>query len=432
MVLGVGLAATAVAWRTLATLRSIDDAALQSQARLVADRLSTGADGRPVLRLPAELDATFRRTDERNVFLVYDAAGHPLLASDAQAVASITAVLPARQGFFRAAPSPGFRQGLVGVAIPAGPWRVAVAQAREQNEGLSRSLMRDFLLSALWLLLPIGAATVVMGVLTIRHGLRPLRNASTVAAQIEPGQAGIRLPSGELPGEVLPLVGAVNAALGRLEQALEAQRRFVGDAAHALRTPLAVLTARIDELADHPDAAELRGDAGRMARLVEQMLAMARLEEIPLDLSGEVDLHRVAVAVISELAPLAIAGGIVLSLHECDAAGPVTGNEPAVAVALRNLLDNALRHAPAGSAVEVEIAPRATMLVRDHGPGVPERERARIFARFHRSPTGRSGGAGLGLAIVARIAAAHGGAAWMEPRAGGGSVFVLRLSAATA
>ena len=89
----------------------------------------------------------------------------------------------------------------------------------------------------------------MIGVLTIRHGLRPLRNASAAATRIGPGRTGVRLPSERLPGEILPLVGAVNAALGRLEQALDAQRRFVGDAAHALRTPLTVLTTRIDELA---------------------------------------------------------------------------------------------------------------------------------------------------------------------------------------
>lgn len=430
MVLGVGLTATAVAWRTLATIGSIDDAALQSEARLVADQLSTGPDGGPVLHLPAELETTFRGTDERSVFVVYDAAGHARLASNPGAVASVTAALPPRDGFFRAAASEGFSEGLVGVVITAGRWRVAVGQAREQNEGLTRSLMRDFLLSALRLLLPIGAVTVLIGVLTIRQGLRPLRNASAAAARIGPGQTWVRLPSERLPGEILPLVGAVNAALGRLEEGLDAQRRFVGDAAHALRTPLAVLMARIDELTDQAAAAELRRDADRMARLVGQMLAMARLEELPLDLSGRVDLHRVAVEVISELAPLAIARGIELALRQGEAVAPVAGNEPAVALALRNLLDNALRHAPPGSTVEVESAAPATLLVWDRGPGVPEAERAGIFARFHRSPSGRSGGAGLGLAIVAEIAAAHGGAAWMEPRAGGGSVFVLRLNAA--
>ncbi len=112
MLVGVGLAATGVAWRTLATIRSIDDAALQSQARLVAGQLSTGPDGRPVLHLSAELEATFRRTDERSVFLVYDAAGHALLASDPRARSQASPRhCRRRTGFSGRRLHPGFRKG---------------------------------------------------------------------------------------------------------------------------------------------------------------------------------------------------------------------------------------------------------------------------------------------------------------------------------
>jgi two-component system, OmpR family, sensor histidine kinase TctE len=430
MIVAVGLAAAAVAWRTLATIRSIDGTALQSEARLVAGRLEPGADGRPILHLPAELEATFSRADERSLFIVYDAENHPLLSSDPNAVPAVTASLlpPPWTGFFRTPPTNAYPEGLVGVLIRSGNWRVVVAQARELNEGLFRSLLREFLESALWLLLPIGGITVLIGVLTLYHGLRPLHEASAAAGHVGPGQIGVRLPSAGLPAELTPLVGAVNAALGRLEAALDSQRRFVAEAAHALRTPLAVLTARIDELSDQSQAVELRADADRLARLIGQMLTMERLEEIPLDLTGQVDLHRVAVEVISELAPIAISRRIELALREPDLAlPPVPGNAAAVSLALSNLLDNALRHAPPGTLVEVTLAPPATLVVSDRGPGVPEAERERIFDRFHRSPGSRSGGAGLGLAIVAGIAAAHRGAAWVEPRPGGGAVFVLQI-----
>ncbi|MDE2515660.1 MAG: HAMP domain-containing histidine kinase [Rhodospirillales bacterium] len=429
---GVALGASAVAWRTLATISSVDDAALQSQARLVAEQLSTGPDGRPVLHLPAELEATFGRTDERAAFLVFDRAGHVLLASDPTTVPSVLAALdpPPWTGLFRAPPSPDYPNGMVGALIATRHWRVAVVQAHELNEGLARSLVRDFMFSTLWLLLPIGGATVLIGVLTIRHGLRSLRDASAAAAQVGRGQTGVRLPSAALPGEILPVVGAVNAALDRLEQALDAQRRFVADAAHALRTPLAVLTARIDELGDQREADDLRGDADRMARLVGQMLAMARLEELPLDVTAPVDLRAVAVAAVSEIAPLAISRGVELGLLDGPVVAPINGNAAALGIALANLLDNAIRHAPRGTAVEVAIEAPATIRVLDRGPGVPEAERSRIFARFHRAPGTRPGGAGLGLAIVAGIAAAHGGDAWVEAHAGGGAMFVMRLQPA--
>ena len=227
----------------------------------------------------------------------------------------------------------------------------------------------------------------------------------------------------------MPLVGAVNQALARLEQALAAQRRFVGAAAHALRTPLAVLTARIDTLPESGDAGALRADADRTTRLVGQMLTMARLEELPLELSTRINLHRAAVEAISSLAPLAISRRVELMLTEPPALPAVTGNHAAMVLALTNLLDNALAFAPPDSVVEVELAAPATIRVLDRGSGVPEAERDTIFERFHRGAGARPGGSGLGLAIVAEIATTHGGRAWVEPRDGGGAALVLQLEA---
>jgi two-component system sensor histidine kinase TctE len=431
MLAAVALAAAAVAWRTLATLRSLDDAALQSQARLVAGQLAAGPDGRPVLHLPGQLAAMFSASDGQSLFVVYDGKDVAAAASDPRAADIVRPFLPPRPraGLFRVPPSATYTDGLVGVVIPTGAWRVVVAQAQEQNEALIESLLREFLLSALWLLLPIGAATVLIGVLTIRHGLRPLREASAAAGRVGPDRPGVRLPIAGLPAEMLPLVGAVNKAVARLEQALDAQRRFVGAAAHALRTPLAVLTARIDALPNSPEAEALRADADRTTRLVGQMLTMARLEELPLDLSAGVELHRAAVEAISDIAPLAIGRRVELMLTEPPRLPPVAGNHAAIVLALGNLLDNALAYAPPASTVEVELAAPATIRVLDRGPGVSEAERAAIFGRFHRGPGAHPGGSGLGLAIVAEIAAAHGGTAWVEPREGGGAAFVLQLGA---
>lgn len=431
MLASVMLAAAAVAWRTVATVRSLDDAALQSQARLVAGQLSAGSDGRPVLSQPEPLAAVFSASDGQSLFIVFDGQDVPIAMTDSRAVALVRPFLPSRPqaGYFRVPPSATYPDGLLGIVRPVGAWRVVVAQAQEQNEALVESLLRDFLLSALWLLLPIGGATVLIGVLTIRHGLRPLREASVAAGRVGPSHPGVRLPGTGLPEELMPLVGAVNQALARLEQALAAQRRFVGAAAHALRTPLAVLTARIDALPESAEAEALRADADRTTRLVGQMLTMARLEELPLDLSARVNLHRVAVEAISDLAPLAIGRRVELMLTEPPALLAVTGNHAVIVLALTNLLDNALTYAPPDSTVEVELAAPATIRVLDRGPGVMEAERSAIFGRFHRGQRAHPGGSGLGLAIVAEIAAAHGGAVRAEPREGGGAVFVLQLGA---
>jgi len=442
LLLAIALAAGTVAWRTVATIRSLDDVALQSQARLVADQLSASPDGRPVLYMPPSLAAAFATSDGESLYMVFDGANRVLLASNPAAEALLAPYLPPppQTGLFRVPPSERYPAGLLGALITAGPngplgahpWRVVVAQAQEQQEALLASLLREFLVSTLWFLLPIGALTVLVGVLTTRHGLRPLRDASAAAARIGPQQAGMRLPETGLPGELAPLVGAMNGALARLERALDAQRRFVGEAAHALRTPLAVLTARIDALPKDsaPDtAAALGQDADRLARLVAQMLTMARLEELPLDVSGPVDLAEVAVEAISARALLAIRAGVELVLTRPDSPPAWQGNRDALVLALGNLIDNALTHAPRGTVVEVVVRPPARLSVLDRGPGVPEAERATIFTRFGRGRGAPAGGAGLGLAIVARIAAAHGGSARVEPREGGGAAFVIDLAA---
>jgi signal transduction histidine kinase len=319
---------------------------------------------------------------------------------------------------------------------PFGPVAVAVLQASEPREALIGTLLQEFLATAVWLLAPIALACVAIAVFTLRNGLRPLREASEAATRVGPAHPGLRLPTARLTRELMPLVSAVNEALARLERGLEVQRRFSAEAAHALRTPLAVLMARLDALPESvAEGADLRGDVERMARLVSQTLLMARLEGLPLAAKQEVDLREVAVEALSGLAPLAVRLGIDLALKE----GPsvkVAGNRASLVLALSNLLENALAHAPAGSEVAVEIAPISgggRIAVLDRGPGVAPAEAEAIFDRFRRGVrpakggSGAGTGAGLGLAIVAEIVRQHGGSARAQAREGGGAVFILEL-----
>ena len=305
---------------------------------------------------------------------------------------------------------------------------------REKIEHILKVLPGPFSPVFIWLLLASGAVVVASGVLTLRIALRPLNRLSAAAALVGPEHPGVRLPDAGLPGELEPLVGAINTGLARLERAIETQRRFGADAAHALRTPLAVLTARIDLLADDENKTALLADVDRMSRMVDQMLRLARLEGMPLERPGPVDLRVVAVDAVSALAPLAVARGIELSLESEGSAVVTRGNRDALLLAAQNLIENALAHAPRGSRVEVETAPPATLRVLDRGPGVAEAERTEIFTRFRRGGTrartpggSGSGGAGLGLAIVAEIAALHDGTARADARPGGGAVFSLEL-----
>ena len=427
VVAAVALAALAVGWRSVVAVRHLDDTALQDQARAIAAHITAGPDGQPKLDLPRALDDAFRSSHGDNVFLVTTAPGAVLFASGPEAQSVLSSVIPATAGLFRVASSQRHPDGMVGYTLTTGRLTVMVAQSREQSEVLVRGVVAELLSTGLALLTVIGTMAVLIGVWTVRQGLRPVRGASAAAAAIGPARPGARLPETNLPAEIAPLVSAVNQALARLESALAAQRRFVGDAAHSLRTPLAVLMARIDALQDSAEAQHLRQDADRMARLVGQMLQMARVEGAPLDISERVDLHAVAMEAISALAPLAVTRQLDLELTGVPE-GPIRGNHAALVIALQNLIENALGHAPSGSAIEVELTPSNTLRVLDRGPGVSEAERAAIFERFRRGrrPAGITG-AGLGLAIVAEIVAAHGGSAHVIPREGGGAVFELDL-----
>ncbi len=428
MLAAILLAAGAMAWRAIATVRELDNSALQNQALLIAGRLPPKPDATGRIVLPADLVAPFAASDGDNVFMVF-AAERLAAASDPAAAAPLVPLLPRPlpNGFLRMPATAGHQHGMVGLITQAGPWQLVVLQGREQTQVLLDSLVGNFLVGAVWLLLPLGVATVLVGVLTMRLGLRPMRQASAAAALVGPARPGARLPAAGLPGEVAPLVYAVNDALTRMEQALVTQRRFVAEAAHALRTPLAVLTARLDMLDDRPELEGLRHDADRMSRLVGQLLRMARLEGLPLDVTGCVDLRAASAEAISGLAPLAIRNGVELALLDGPTLAPMRGNRGAVVLAITNLIENALPHAPPGTAVEIAVSPPAMVTVMDRGPGVPADHRERIFERFERGPAPPDGGAGLGLAIVAGIAAAHRGAVRATPRPGGGTAFVLAL-----
>jgi signal transduction histidine kinase len=426
------LAAGAVAWRAIAAVHELDDLALQKQAALIAAELPLPDNTIPdTVTIPDALVRNFRSSDGDNIFLIYQ-AGRLVRMSDPPAAAQIIPLLRQNipQGFFRLPATHGHHHGMVGLSTIEGPWQVVVLQGREQTAVLLDSLMQNFTVGAVALLLPIGLTTILVAVLTVRRGLRPLRQVSAAALMIGPALPGSRLPTTSLPDEVLPLVQTVNGALARLDQALTVQRLFMAEAAHALRTPLAVMTARLDMLEDRPDVAGLRHDADRMARLVQQLLGMARLESVDLDVSQSMKLHDVATEAITALAPLALHSDIALALVDHSGKVLIHGNHGALVLALTNLIENAIAHAPRGSDVEVVLNGPASVVVQDRGAGVAPELRSRIFERFVRGPGERDGGAGLGLAIVAEIAAAHHGSAHVEPMEGGGCAFVINLALA--
>jgi signal transduction histidine kinase len=270
---------------------------------------------------------------------------------------------------------------------------------------------------------------VGVAVLTILQALAPLNRLSAQAQRIVPGDSAARLDEADVPREVLPLVRAVNDTLDRLHRALAQERRFTASAAHELRTPLAAVQARLDALDDGPEILALRRSVLRMSRIVDQLLAVARLESGQVALDDTVDLDLVARNAVAERAPLALAAGKSIELAPAGRPLRLPGNAMALEQALGNLIDNALAVTPPAGVVEVQVQGDGRILVLDRGPGFGDRDPAQLFLPFARGRSAqRSGnGAGLGLAIVRDTALLHGGRVIALARPDGGAVFGIAL-----
>ena len=250
---------------------------------------------------------------------------------------------------------------------------------------------------------------------------RSLAPVARVRGQVAARQADDLSPVSEsgLPEEVRPLVHELNLLFERVRHAFEAQKHFVADAAHELRSPLAALKLQVQSLKRAPDEAtrelavnRLAAGIDRATRLVEQMLALARQEasasaDMPLE---AVELQEVARLALSDAIAAAQARRIDIGIASADAAR-VRGRPEALRTLLRNLLDNAVKYTPEGGRVDIRIAQQADgaeLAVEDSGPGLPAEERERVLDRFYRSGESQAPGSGLGLAIVKSIADQHG------------------------
>ncbi|MCR6031553.1 HAMP domain-containing protein [Nocardioides sp. zg-579] len=356
-------------------------------------------------------------------------------------------VVSSSQPLFRALPAdgedevrlPGADQPYLVVTEDAdagdASYDVVVAASLESVEESTDALVAPLAVGLPLVLLLVGGTTwVVAG-----RALAPVERIRREVEGISGDRLDRRVPEPPARDEVRRLAVTMNAMLTRLQASRDRQQQFVADASHELRSPLASIRQTAEVAREHPGAlpeGELAEavleESVRMQRLVEQLLVLTRADEGALARTRvEVDLDDLALAEARRVrrAGLAVdASGV--------GPGRVQGDPLALAQVVRNLVDNAARHAASRLAVSVaERAGTVELAVEDDGPGVPEAERERVFERFVRLDDARArdaGGSGLGLAIVREAVAAHGGTVGVSTSALGGARFVVRLPAAAA
>lgn len=422
VVIAVGMAAAAAVliWRLQTNLLGGLDATVTQQAQAVAGALGQG-------------QSTVSLTEAGDVAMVQ------VVAADGHVVASSANIAgePPLFDFRPTTSTPTVRDTTV---VPLGTgerYRVAALLTGSSDAVYVARSTAEITSSVNQVLLELAVgvpilvlAFAVLGWLLVGRALRPVETMRQQAERI-PGGPRLALPATR--DELARLATTFNALLDRIDSAARRQREFVADAAHELRSPVASLRAQLDIEADHPelpiapaDRLELAGDAERLARLVDDLLTLARLDAAPgmprdpVDLDDLVlaEIRRVRARTSCEIDASGVSGGRVL------------GDADALDRVVRNVLDNATRHA----STRVTVAVRAdrggvVLTVADDGPGIAAADRERVFQRFVRLDTGRArtgGGAGLGLAIVHEVVTAHRGTVRIEDN-GPGARLVITL-----
>jgi signal transduction histidine kinase len=397
---------------------------LHNQAALITHYLKK-MPVKPIM-LPRYVIEQFNANGGR--FAIVDGKGKLLAASQGvtEPLAAINAEEP--QDFFVL--QPGEKQPYYGLSVrtPFNDETVWVQVAFHTGNIVYDSVLEEFVQDIAWIWIPFVLVLLIVNLIVARIGLTPLRVAARQAASIGPGSVSMRLTETGLPADLHALVSAVNRGLDRLETAFDAQRRFIADATHELRTPVAVLKAHVGILAKFEGHAELVEEINSLERLVNQLLDIARLDVLRLEADNVADLNRVATDVASHLGPAAINAQRSIEVIAPDAPVRIRGARDYLFRALRNLVENALRHTPQGTTVSivVEDGPPSLKVI-DHGPGVRPDQRNEIFRRFWQGGRDQKGGAGLGLDIAARTVIAHGGAISVSDAPEGGAIFTMEF-----
>jgi signal transduction histidine kinase len=259
---------------------------------------------------------------------------------------------------------------------------------------------------------------------SVRRSLRPLVEAASRADEISVLERGERLEVAKLPAEASHFASAINRLLDRVADLVAAQRLFIARAAHELRTPLSIMMLELAHLKE-PDSKRLEADIAAMSEIVERLLSLSRLQTLAAPAMLPVDVATLSREIIARMLGWAQKDGHDVTFS-CHFDGVMLGDETSLREAIRNLVENAVRHTPPGTRINVEIGADGTIVVEDSGPGLGPNSPEELQQPF-RKGSESSSGAGLGLAIVRQAVELHGGQLEAGSSPLGGARFVVRL-----
>jgi signal transduction histidine kinase len=360
-------------------------------------------------------------------YRVLDGAGHVVLSSAAgtQVWLQVGARLESRFRFEHSGVA--MRGATASIENNGTIWHVQIATSTRFLHLIYRDFALPFagigiLLFALVLFLVFGICAYV----TLGYTLKPLREISDSAARISPQTLHARLLTKQVPDEIAPLVGSFNRMLDRIEHGFRVQRDFLANAAHELKTPLALIRGQVELGVDESNREELLRDVTQMGRLIQQLLHLAEASEPQNYRFESVGAEGLVFEVMDYLERLASKKRV--RVHALVEPGLVLlrTDRGALFTLLKNLVENAIQHSRDGDVVQID-ARTGSISVQDQGPGVPPEDIAKLFTRFWRSADRRDLGSGLGLSICREIATVHGWELQLERR-DVGMVFSLILS----
>ena len=413
----------------LHTATSAYDRSLLDPALDMAENVRLGANGPQLDMLAQEQEALLYDHEDTLVFQIRDPAGN--IIAGVPDLPPAAGVEPGAPRFFD-----GTHDGK--------PLRIAAVRAAsgfvvQIGETLNkrRRLVREILTAEFLPTLLIALASLALAWTVVAHGIAPLARMRTEILARSPHDLR-PLDQRHAPAEIAPAVDAFNHLLSQLRDAHAVQKRFLGNAAHQLRTPLAALQLNLELLLRRDLTADVRTEieamhsaTTRVTRLANQLLVLAKAE-VPADLARpkqSVNLRTLAAAAVQEWVPPAIAREVDLGFDLADAC--VAGDAVLLTEALNNLIDNALRYTPAGGTATVRCGVRSAepyFSVEDSGSGIPEWARERVFERFFRLQGTPGEGAGLGLAIVRDVAEQHGARVAVEGLSSSGTRVTLTFA----